>query len=248
MPEQRGGALDPGDERAGQQPEPEVTVVWVDSGQSTSGPPPSPGDPTPRRRSLVVGVVVATLVLAAIVIGVALNSVRTADQGTRTGGGATADATSTQSQGDPASSPTSAAPPPSASTSPSASKVPPKPRSRLDPPAAVRGRVKVVRPTPGVDDCGATDRPSGYKNYPAGECRFFENTKGLRTKEKASKGPITVACQRDLKRENKINRFGGTNTWWVWTTSDDGTWDWFPETSVDEGASDKPIGGVALCR
>jgi hypothetical protein len=102
--------------------------------------------------------------------------------------------------------------------------------------------------TPGVRACRKTGISSGYGGYPAADCELFRRTTGLQTKEKASKGHIEVACQRDLRKANRDYRPGQTNTWWVWTTSDSGTWDWFPETAVVEGASDEPIGNVAVCR
>lgn len=78
-------------------------------------------------------------------------------------------------------------------------------------------------------------------------CSFWKSSTGLLSGEAASKGQIVVACQRDLGQANPVYTAKQTNTWWVWTTSDAGSWDWFPETAVSQGAPDEPINGIAVC-
>jgi len=83
--------------------------------------------------------------------------------------------------------------------------------------------------------------------YPAATCRFWKKSEGLLSGESLATGSQRIACQRDLDIENPVYTAKQTNTWWLWTTSDKDTWDWFPATAVAEGASDQPINGVALC-
>jgi hypothetical protein len=96
--------------------------------------------------------------------------------------------------------------------------------------------------------CRSTAMPSEYGSYPLARCRMWHRSKGLLSGETLAKGGTTVTCQRDLDRPNPQYRTGQFNTWWVWTTSDTGTWDWFPQTAVAEGVSGQPINGIALCR
>ncbi len=98
------------------------------------------------------------------------------------------------------------------------------------------------------DPCAKTTEAERYGRYPLARCTLWQNTKGRLTGARASKGPKKITCQRDLGRRNPTYTKGQANTWWVWTTSDAGRWDWFPETAVAEGASNQPINGIALCR
>ncbi len=160
-------------------------------------------------------------------------------------------------QSAPKSSPGTAQP--NADTSPSASppvptsserpKTPIRKPSVVDPPVPVEGQVgetEVVRTSDGTA-CRISDTALVYGGYPAASCNLWQRAKGLRTGELAKKGAKRVACQRNLGRENPVYKQGQVNTWWVWTTSTSGTWDWFPETAVAEGASSQPINGIALC-
>lgn len=95
--------------------------------------------------------------------------------------------------------------------------------------------------------CRTSDDATIAGGYPAATCRFWKKSGGLLTGESLGTGTQRIACQRDLDIENPVYTAKQTNTWWMWTTSDDGTWDWFPATAVAEGASGQPINGVALC-
>ena len=86
-----------------------------------------------------------------------------------------------------------------------------------------------------------------YGGYPAASCDVFKNPTGLLHEERVEKGRRRVACQRDLKVDNPKYSAKQTNRWWIWTTSEAGTWDWYPETAIKEGGSDQPVNGVALC-
>ena len=95
--------------------------------------------------------------------------------------------------------------------------------------------------------CQTTNATSDYGDYPVARCNLWKSADGLLSDETIRKGIARITCQRDLERDNPIYTPGQTNTWWVWTTSENGTWDWFPETAVAEGVSDQPINGIALC-
>jgi len=102
-----------------------------------------------------------------------------------------------------------------------------------------------------VSDAAATPcrETSGtvYGGYPAASCNLWKTPVGLLHEEPITKGPRRVACQRDLEVDNPVYAAKQTNTWWIWTTSQTGTWDWYPETAIKQGASDQPVNGVALC-
>ena len=57
-----------------------------------------------------------------------------------------------------------------------------------------------------------------------------------------------IACQADLRHPNPIYKATQTNTRWVWTQANDGTWDWFPQTAISQGAAGLPINGIARCQ
>lgn len=116
-----------------------------------------------------------------------------------------------------------------------------------DAPARSPASVTVVRGAAGKA-CSTSTSRSDYGDYPLARCTLWRASEGLLHGETSSRGPREVTCQRDLGRENPVFRRGQTNTWWVWTTSDDGTWDWYPETAVAQGASDQPINGIAQCQ
>ncbi len=93
----------------------------------------------------------------------------------------------------------------------------------------------------------ATGASAGWGSYPGATCTVWQRTAGLLTGRILSKRSIVVACQADLGTWNPVYTANQTNTWWFWARSDDGTWDWFPETSISEGTSNQPVNGVALC-
>ena len=86
-----------------------------------------------------------------------------------------------------------------------------------------------------------------YGGYPVAYCDLWKETTGLQTGESVAKGEKRVACHRDLGEDNPTYTKNQSNTWWVWARSTSGTWDWFPETAVKQGASDQPINGIAIC-
>ena len=119
--------------------------------------------------------------------------------------------------------------------------------ARDDPPATYGGRAEIQQTSVGTA-CRGTAMESEYGSYPLAKCRMWQRSAGLLSGETLAKGSATVTCQRDLARPNPQYTTGQSNTWWIWTKSDAGTWDWFPETAVAEGTSDQPINGIALCR
>jgi len=121
--------------------------------------------------------------------------------------------------------------------------------SLLDPPLAADEqpvRTKVVRDSAGTA-CRTAETKTVYGGYPVAYCDLWKQTTGLQTGESVAKGAKRVACQRDLGKDNPTYTKNQSNTWWVWARSSSGTWDWFPETAVKQGASDQPINGIALC-
>ena len=115
------------------------------------------------------------------------------------------------------------------------------------PPATSGGRAEIQQTSKGTA-CHNTGMESEYGSYPLAKCRMWQRSAGLLSGDILAKGGTTVTCQRDLDRPNPQFWTGQFNTWWVWTTSDTGTWDWFPETAVAGGISGQPMNGVALCR
>jgi hypothetical protein len=141
-------------------------------------------------------------------------------------------------------SPTTEAPPEPTATP---SETPFEEPSPDDPPEPFPTEVSVVRGSGGAD-CSSLETRSDYGDYPLARCTMWQRSEGLLHEEPLSKGAERVTCQRDLGRDNPTFKAGQTNTWWVWTTSDDGTWDWYPETAVSQGLSDQPINGIARCQ
>lgn len=71
-----------------------------------------------------------------------------------------------------------------------------------------------------------------------GDCAFWQSATGLTTGLPLSKTDHKgIACQADLRHPNPIYKANQTNTWWVWTQANDGTWDWFPQTAISQGAA-----------
>jgi hypothetical protein len=123
-----------------------------------------------------------------------------------------------------------------------------EPWSPLDPPAPAdeQGDDTTVVSDAAAAPCRESSR-TVYGGYPAASCDLWKTPVGLLHEEPITKGSRRVACQRDLDVDNPVYTPKQTNTWWIWTTSETGTWDWYPETAIEQGASDQPVNGVALC-
>ncbi len=116
----------------------------------------------------------------------------------------------------------------------------------LQPPAEGRGTIAVVAGAPG-DACIPSWR-TAWGEYPVAVCKVWQPAVGLTTGAYLGKTDAqSVACQSDLGQPNPNYAAGQSNTWWVWTRADDGTWDWFPETAIAQGSSGRPINGIAVC-
>lgn len=118
--------------------------------------------------------------------------------------------------------------------------------SPQDPPERFPKTLRVVENAGGMP-CSTLPLRSGYGEYPLAQCTMWKRSEGLLHGKTLSTGPKKVTCQRNLDLENHVFKVGQTNTWWVWTTSDDGTWDWYPETALKQGLSDQPVRGIARC-
>lgn len=106
----------------------------------------------------------------------------------------------------------------------------------------------VVVTSSGGDACTTAGGLSGWGAYPAANCRTWKESSGLRTGATLSRKNLSITCQADLQEENPVYTAGQRNTWWVWTQADNGTWDWFPETAIAQGATNQPINGIARCQ
>jgi hypothetical protein len=78
-------------------------------------------------------------------------------------------------------------------------------------------------------------------------CHTGHSSRGLQGDGVLGVGSQWVLCQQDLQQTNPVFQTGQTNSWWFWTLSDNGIWDWFPETALKEGVSDNPVNGIPLC-
>jgi hypothetical protein len=125
---------------------------------------------------------------------------------------------------------------------------PPVPRERTgrEQPSRSPGLVSIVTGSAGKSCATSTDL-SGWGGYPLAGCRTWKESSGLLTGATLSKKDLTITCQADLQEQNPVYTVGQTNTWWVWTQADNGTWDWFPETAIAQGASNQPVNGIARC-
>lgn len=121
-----------------------------------------------------------------------------------------------------------------------------KPSSPEDPPSKDGEDASVVRSSAG-SRCATLNEESSWGSYPLARCNLWQTADGHLYGQSVSKGAKQVTCQRDLGVQNPVFKKGQTNTWWVWATSDDATWDWYPETAVQQGVADQPINGIALC-
>ena len=100
----------------------------------------------------------------------------------------------------------------------------------------------------GGDSCTAAGGSSAWGGYPLADCRTWKDSNGLRTGAPLSRKSLSITCQADLQERNPVLTAGQSNTWWVWTQADNGTWDWFPETAIAQGATNQPINGIARCQ
>ncbi len=245
----------------GREPELPVEVVWLTPPGGPAGGAPSPPDRSDRRRVIVVAVA-GSLLVAALLTVLVIQLTRADDTAADTAAdpaASTAAASEPVSTGSAPVAPSSSdpvGPSPTTATEPvdpGPSTAPPRRRQLTDPPSRDGRDARVIaggRSTP----CRALNQPAAYGDYPAARCTFFETASGRLTGERisAGEGPRNeskkVACQRNLRIDNPEFNSGQTNTWWVWVRSDDGSYDWFPETAIVEGASDRPLGAVAVCR
>lgn len=122
--------------------------------------------------------------------------------------------------------------------------IPPTASITSAPNAVVAG--SIVSDAPGKA-CPPTATPAGWGPYPAARCTMWQRASGLLTGATVSKGERLIVCQRDLGIPNPVYTANQANTWWIWMAADNGTWDWFPETAVSQGATRTPINGIALC-
>jgi len=128
------------------------------------------------------------------------------------------------------------------------SPTPTRKRSVLDPPVRADEQPDPTDVVSGSTEGCTSSSKTVYGGYPAAICYMWHATEGRLTGEPAKKTKNkVVACQRDLREKNPTYAKRQANTWWVWTTSTDGTWDWFPETAIAQGESNEPINGIALC-
>ena len=217
--------------------------------------PPSPATSGPRPELILIGALILVVVL-----GLAIFVITRPERTVVAPPAAPAQPTESQILPSEQVPPKEDAPPPSTSlpsgtpstSLPSDTPSTPEPSeeySLVDPPLRADeqpDRTKVVRDSAGTA-CQTSETKTVYGGYPVAYCDLWKPADGLRTGAKAVKGPKRVACQRDVGEDNPTYTRNQSNTWWVWARSSSGTWDWFPETAVKQGASDQPINGIALC-
>ncbi len=92
--------------------------------------------------------------------------------------------------------------------------------------------------------CATSSDPSGYGTYTKSYCtnQFSYSSGGVRL----AKGRTWVVCQSE-GGPNPQYRPTQTNTWWFFTKADAGGWQWFPQTLLAQGVSDRPINSISLC-
>jgi len=216
-------------------------------------PPPRTGGLSPRaRRSLLIGcaVLVLSLFVGAIYLGSLAGSSREAGEiSTRTdanepsaAGSPTLGGNSATDQAEPEDGPGTDLPDPTTPTSPEQGSTLDSPRR----PTEDGISPEVWRESEGKS-CATSRSKTTWGGYPVATCRFWKKATGLTTGERVNKGTRRIACQRNLGIDNPVYTAKQTNTWWVWTQSAQGIWDWFPETAIAEGASDQAINGIASC-
>lgn len=225
----------------------------------------TPGhDRLPGRRSMSWGFTVTLVVLgmlagggAALVVESRAGGLRVAAFEERQGSSersAEAPSSPSTDTSTPGEDPSSAGPTPDPSVTSSTDVEPSpdnspsvRPSSPQDPPSKDGADASVVRSSAG-SRCTTLDEKSSWGGYPLARCTLWQPADGHLYGESVSKGATTVTCQRDLGVQNPVYKEGQNNTWWVWATSDVGTWDWYPETAVQQGVADQPINGIALCK
>lgn len=114
------------------------------------------------------------------------------------------------------------------------------------PPTPASGAVNVMASADGRA-CDNAGQPEGFGGYPAAACKTWQAASGLTTGAALSARELVVSCQADLELDNPVFTENQENTWWFWAQADDGTWDWFPETALSQGASMQPTNGIAVC-
>jgi len=115
----------------------------------------------------------------------------------------------------------------------------------VDAPGYARGPVPAaITDAPGNGCTPSTGSVAGYRRV---TCHTNHPSSGLHGAGVLGVGSQWILCQQDLRRTNPVFQTGLTNSWWFWTLSDNGVWDWFPETALEEGASDNPANGIPLC-
>ena len=126
----------------------------------------------------------------------------------------------------------------------------PSPSSTLDPPRRPddTDQYAEVWDNSTGSACTTSESKTLWGGYPRATCRFWKSATGATTGEAIAKGSHHIACQRDLSIDNPVYTKTQSNTWWVWTESTSGTWDWFPETAIAQGESDQAINGIAICQ
>jgi serine/threonine protein kinase len=115
----------------------------------------------------------------------------------------------------------------------------------IDAPGSARGPVPAaITDAPGNGCTPSTGSVAGYRKV---TCHTRHPSSGLHGEGVLGVGSQWILCQQDLRQTNPVFQTGQTNSWWFWTLSDNGVWDWFPETALEEGASDNPVNGIPLC-
>ncbi|WP_432559933.1 hypothetical protein [Granulicoccus sp. GXG6511] len=154
---------------------------------------------------------------------------------------------------------TTTVPTPSDATTPAIVEAAPEPTPSPEPSPTKRERTgreeptrtpesPVVQTSSSGSACSAGSAVSAWGSYPVATCRTWKPSTGLLTQAPLRTGTLTVTCQADLQEPNPVYTAGQTNTWWFRATADDGTWDWFPETALAQGATNQPVNGIALCQ
>jgi serine/threonine-protein kinase len=115
----------------------------------------------------------------------------------------------------------------------------------IDAPGSARGPVgAAITDAPGN---GCTPSTGSVAEYRKVICHTNHPSSGLHGAGVLGVGSQWILCQQDLGQTNPVFQTGQTNSWWFWTLSDNGVWDWFPETALVEGASDNPVNGIPVC-
>jgi len=115
----------------------------------------------------------------------------------------------------------------------------------IDAPGSAQAPVPAaITDAPGNGCTPSTGSVAGYRKV---TCHTRHPSWGLQGAGVLGVGSQWILCQQDLHQTNPVFQTGQTNSWWFWTLSDNGVWDWFPETALEEGASDNPVNGIPVC-